>query len=91
VNPRCRGVFRSENRCRAPFFFQDKQVFFFEKKNQKTFMTLRHRVVVAPQPMVQSHQSFFASFFSKKEVLPSPSPSLNIRKPKNGSSRAGLA
>jgi len=42
--------------------------FFFEKKNQKTFAPLR--ALVKP-PEAQMIQSFFASFCSQKEVLPS--------------------
>jgi hypothetical protein len=42
-------------------------MFFFEKKNQKTFIPCR--VVAGRNP--PGDKSFFASFFSKKEVLPS--------------------
>jgi hypothetical protein len=45
-------------------------MFFFEKKNQKTFGTLR--ALVAPSVSHQKNQSFFASFCSQKEVLPFP-------------------
>jgi hypothetical protein len=44
-------------------------MFFFEKKNQKTSAPLRACVAsAAPQ---RKNQSFFASFCSQKEVLPS--------------------
>jgi hypothetical protein len=43
-------------------------MFFFKKKNQKTFAPLRVRV--APSVTQQKNQSFFASFCSQKEVLP---------------------
>jgi hypothetical protein len=39
-------------------------MFFFEKKNQKTFT---HLVGALPQHPSQMDKSFFASFFSKKE------------------------
>jgi hypothetical protein len=45
-----------------------KEVFFFEKKNQKTFI----RLATAEPWRVRSFQwikSFFASFCSQKEVL----------------------
>jgi hypothetical protein len=41
-------------------------MFFFEKKNQKTFVPCR--VLGAENPT--GIKSFFASFFSKKEGLP---------------------
>jgi hypothetical protein len=44
-------------------------MFFFEKKNQKTFAPLRE---VVKQPLVKNYQSFFASFCSQKEGLSSP-------------------
>jgi len=43
-----------------------RKPFFFEKKNQKTFMSWTRRVVGAN---AHGNQSFFASFFAKKEVL----------------------
>jgi hypothetical protein len=48
---------------------QRSKMFFFEKKNQKTFAPLRVRV--APFAAYQKNQSFFASFCSQKEVLAS--------------------
>jgi hypothetical protein len=44
-------------------------MFFFEKKNQKTFAPLRVRV--PPAGVTSKNQSFFASFCSQKEVLAS--------------------
>jgi hypothetical protein len=43
-------------------------MFFFEKKNQKTFIRLARTSPEGPRP---TNESFFASFFSKKEALPS--------------------
>jgi len=43
-------------------------MFFFEKKNQKTFAPLR--ADVPPAVANRKNQSFFASFCSQKEVLP---------------------
>jgi hypothetical protein len=40
-------------------------MFFFEKKNQKTFIPWR--LVLPREGEAQSRKSFFASFFSKKE------------------------
>jgi hypothetical protein len=45
---------------------EESKMFFFEKKNQKTFAPLR---AVLKTPAV--NQSFFASFCSQKEVLSS--------------------
>jgi hypothetical protein len=41
-------------------------MFFFEKKNQKTFLTLFR---TAAKPGLQGTESFFASFCSQKEDL----------------------
>jgi len=46
-----------------------KKMFFFEKKNQKTFAPLRACVTAADAQ--QKNQRFFASFCSQKEVLTS--------------------
>jgi hypothetical protein len=49
-------------------------MFFFEKKNQKTSVTpriLSGHSLAAQRP--GTTKSFFASFFSKKEVLPESS------------------
>jgi hypothetical protein len=50
------------------------RMFFFEKKaprlgNQKTFAPLRAGRPVTGSPRAKRNKSFFASFFSKKEVL----------------------
>jgi hypothetical protein len=45
---------------------QGKQ-FFFEKKNQKTFIRLTHPSREGSAP---TNESLFASFSSEKEVLP---------------------
>jgi len=42
-------------------------MFFFEKKNQKTFVSFY--MECAKIPRRQTRKSFFASFFSKKEAL----------------------
>jgi membrane glycosyltransferase len=39
------------------------------KKNQKNFYPFGARFVERPRPVLQGEKSFFASFFSKKEVL----------------------
>jgi hypothetical protein len=39
-------------------------MFFFEKKNQKTFLPFAGAARIVP---AQTDESFFASFFSKKE------------------------
>jgi len=44
-------------------------MFFFEKKNQKTFGRFARCWPVAGQHGAKRSKSFFASFFSKKEVL----------------------
>jgi hypothetical protein len=44
------------------------RMFFFEKKNQKTFMSCR--ALASGHPT--GNTGFFASFFSKKEGLPLP-------------------
>jgi hypothetical protein len=46
-----------------------RKPFFFEKKKQKTSSNGRPGPLSAPSPMTQIKKSFFASFFSKKEVL----------------------
>jgi hypothetical protein len=46
--------------------------FFFGKKKQKTFFNWASGCF---NSTVQFDKSFFASFFTKKEVLPLPSPS----------------
>jgi len=45
------------------------KVFFFEKKKQKTFMSLGRSRKVR-----DSDQTFFASFFQKKKAFSFPSP-----------------
>jgi hypothetical protein len=45
-----------------------RKPFFFEKKNQKTFVTLADTGETSTD---QIHKSFFGSFFTKKERLPS--------------------
>jgi hypothetical protein len=50
-----------------------KEVFFFEKKNQKTLVCLAPRQatgVTTPAPRAQA-QKFFGSFFQKRTLLPS--------------------
>jgi hypothetical protein len=43
--------------------WQEGSIFFFEKKKQKAFLPWSRLA----QPHVTRHESFFASFFSKKE------------------------
>jgi hypothetical protein len=42
---------------------------FFEKKRRKKLLLVWSRAVATP--LAQTNKSFFASFFSKKEALPS--------------------
>jgi len=46
----------------------EERMFFFEKKNQKTFIRSEPGVSSVFNPV---NKSFFASFFSKKEALSS--------------------
>jgi hypothetical protein len=46
---------------------KETKQFFFEKKNQKTCAPESRDLAT---PMAQSRKSFFASCFSKNEVLP---------------------
>ena len=43
---------------------EEESVFFFEKKNQKTFIPLSHSMRVHPDSM---NESLFASFSTEKE------------------------
>ncbi|MDQ1080705.1 hypothetical protein [Pseudoroseomonas cervicalis] len=45
----------------------EENMFFFEKKNQKTFVSLASRL---DERWRQPEKSLFASFSSEKEVLP---------------------
>jgi len=51
------------------YFLKESKQFFFEKKNQKTFAPLRACVATPVPHTREAEQSFFASFFSKKEVF----------------------
>jgi hypothetical protein len=42
-------------------------MFFFEKKNQKTFAPLSRHNRISPR---QRSQKFFASFFQKRRIFP---------------------
>jgi hypothetical protein len=48
--------------------FLGSKMFFFKKKNQKTFAPLR--ADVTPAGVTSKKQSFFAAFCSQKAVLP---------------------
>jgi hypothetical protein len=71
-----RGFARLSEARLKPRRWKVKQ-FFFGKKNQKTFTLLGHGRCRHHSPCPQE-QSFFASFFSKKEVLPLLQPRLGF-------------
>jgi hypothetical protein len=46
---------------------KESKLFFFEKKNQKTFATLAQSRIPQPVPASERHlQKFFGSFFQKR-------------------------
>jgi hypothetical protein len=47
---------------------REEAVLFLKKKNQKDFSESGPGALEPQTPMSQSNRSFFASFFSKKEV-----------------------
>jgi hypothetical protein len=60
-----------------------RKVFFFEKKNQKTFICFgRHRVALSGSGTAGNSQKFFASFFQKRS--PSFSTQLDTQSPRRG-------
>jgi hypothetical protein len=60
-------------------------MFFFEKKNRKTF--IHYSFIAGRQRAPRPDKSLFASFSSEKEDLPSPS---SLPPPRTGSQRPGI-